>query len=87
MLFVQFPEQEHFNVRSCLFLVSVQPCRKYFRVIQNESVAFAEIIYDVLEEPVLNLPGILVQDHELALVSPSRWLLCNFFRRQVELKL
>ena len=87
LLLVQLPEQEYLDACSCLFLVSVKSCRKYLCVIQNEGVSFAEILDDVLEESVLNLAGILVENHELTLIAPSRRLLCNLFRRQVELKL
>ena len=89
LLLVELPEKEYLDISSGLLLLSEKPCREYLRVIQYESVTFSEIIYNVFENFMLDLSGILVQNHHSALISPfpGRFMRYVLFQRNRELKL
>ena len=87
LFLVQFAQEENFDFGFRLLLVSVKSCRKHFGVIQDESVSLAEIVYYILEEFVLYFPCVLMKNHQLAFVSPSRRFLCYLVIGEVELEL
>ena len=87
LLPVQFPEEVDLDGCAGLFLVAVESCGEYLGVIQDEGVALSEVFDDVLEEFVLDFAAVLVEDHQLALVPPSRWVLCYLVRIKGELEL
>ena len=51
-------------------LFSEKSGRKYLGIIQDESVAFSEIISNVFENLVLYLACVLVKNHHAAFISP-----------------
>ena len=61
--------------------------RKHLRVVKHEAVALAEILYYVLENPVLNFARILVQDKKLAFIAPAGRLFCDLLTWKIELEL
>ena len=71
LLPVEFPKKEHHDVRSGLFFFAIEPGRENLSVVEDEGVTLSEIIYDVLEQTVLDFSGFLVEDHEFALIPPS----------------
>ena len=55
--------------------------------VKHEAVALAEILYYVLENPVLNFARILVQDKKLAFIAPAGRLFCDLLTWKIELEL
>ena len=70
LLSVQFAEEEYFDISIIFLLFSEKPGRKYLGIIQDEGVAFSEIISNVFENLVLYLACVLVKNHHAALISP-----------------
>ena len=87
LLAVQFPQQEHHDVRPGLLFLAVQAGREDFRVIEDEGVAFAEIIDDILEDAMLDGARLLVDDHQAAFVAPAGRFLRHLALGQDELEL
>ena len=87
LLTVKFPEEEDHDVRAGLFLLAVHTGRKHLCVVEHKDVSFAEIVYDVLEEPVLYLSGVLMEHHEAGFVPPAGGLRCNALLGELEVEL
>ena len=60
---VQFPQQEHLDLRTGFLLISVQAGREHFRVIENEHVVLIKIIKDLLKYFMFYLTCLPVQHH------------------------
>ena len=87
LLTVELPQKKDHDVGPCLLLFAVKTGRENLCVVEHESVAFAEIVYDVFEYPVLDLSGVLVDNHQPALVAPPCRLLSHTLLRKKELEL
>ena len=87
LLAVELSEEENFDVGSCLLLVSLKTGWEYLCVVEDECVSLTEIFDDVLEELMLDFSCLLVEDHEFALISPSRRLCCDPVGRKSKLEL
>ena len=87
LLPVEFPEQEDHDVRPRLLLFSIETCGEDFGVVEDEHVPLAEIIDDILEKLVLDFPGVLVEDHQPAFVSPARGFFRDPLLRESEIEL
>ena len=84
---VELAQQEDDDVGPGLLLLAVQARGKDFGVVEDERVPFAEIVHDVLEEPVFDLAGILVEDHHAGFVPPADRLLGDAVLRQLKCEL
>ena len=87
LLLRKFPQKEHYDVSLGLLFLAVKLGGDYFRVVQHEVVSFSEIIYDVLELPVLYFSAVFMKNKETAFVSPTGRFLCDFLLREVEVEL
>ena len=94
LLPVEFAEQEHHYVGTCLLLLSQELGRKHFGIVEHDAVALAEVVYEVLELAVLDFAAVLVEDHQFALVPPLNPAVDfrhkfsgNFVFRQIEVEL
>ena len=74
---VQLAEQEHLDDGTGLLLVAVQFGWENLGVVGHKYIAFIEFIQDVLEHLVLNFSGVLVDDHQAAVVSVFEGPLSN----------
>ena len=70
---VELAKQEDVDLGAGLFLVAAHPGGEYLGVVENEQVVRGGVFDDILENPVLDLAGVLVDHHQTALVA--------FFRR------
>ena len=70
LLLVEFAQQEHHDVGARLLLLAGKLGREDLGVVEDEPVTLAEIVDDVLELPVVDLAGVLVEDHQFAFVAP-----------------
>ena len=84
---VELAEQEDDDVGPRLLLLAVQARGKDFGVVEDEGVALAEIVHDVLEKPVFDFSGILVEDHHAGFVPPADRLLGDAVLRQLKCEL
>ena len=69
LVLVEFPEEENFDFRSRLLLVAAEAGGEDLGIVEDEQVVWIAVIYDVLEDFVLDLAGILVKDHHTAFVA------------------
>ena len=69
------------------FLLAIQAGGQYFRIVEDESVSFSEIIDDILEQTVLDFSRLFVKDHQAAFVTPPEGLLCDPVLGKDELEL
>ena len=76
LLSAELPEEEYHDVGTGFLFLAVQPGRKDFRVIENESVSLSEIVDDVFEDSVLYFTCVFVNYHQFAFVTPRRWVFC-----------
>ena len=58
----------------------------HLRVVQNKQVPFPEIVEDVLEKPVFDLPAIPVQNHQARLVPPHGGGRSNLFEGEIKIE-
>ena len=63
-LFVQLTQQEHFNTRTGLFLVTVQAGRENLGVVEDKHIFVIKIVQNILEHLVLNLTRLTVQHQQ-----------------------
>jgi len=85
--FVEFSEQEHFNLSTRFLLVAVQASGKHFGIVEDEYILFVEILCNFFEYTVFNRTGSPVEHHQPGFVPVGRRILGDQLFRQLELEL
>src|SRR5690349_101265 len=65
-------QQQYFDATAA-FLLPDQPCRKNFRIIQNQEIAGAEKIAELGKITVNNFAGAPLQDEQPRTLAPAAW--------------
>ena len=65
---VELAQQEDVDLGAGLFLVAAHPGGEHFGVVEHEQVVRRGVLDDILENPVLDFAGVLVQHHQAAFV-------------------
>ena len=81
------PEQQHLHRALGGLPMAQQPGRQHPGVVQHQTVAGIEIVQNLIEMMVADLPGLPVQGHQPGAVPPLQGRLGNELRRQLIIKI
>ena len=71
-------EEQHLHLAAGILLLAIEARRNDFRVIEDENIAFADLVQDITEMVMLPLPRLLINHHQAAGVTR----LCRFLSNQ-----
>ena len=82
---IVFPlmEQEKFDPRAGIDPCAVQPCGHDARIVEDQAVAGAQIVGNIIEMAVFDRAGIFINDHHAGAVARFDGGLRDQFRGQV----
>jgi hypothetical protein len=66
---VQLAKQEYFDLSTGFLLPAIQAGGKNHGVVAHQYISFIKIIHDILKDLMLDLSGVLVDDHQPGFIA------------------